>query len=136
MKRSYLALLCLLAAATAAWFLSSPIDSSTAQAKDKPPKEYRTMTGMLSAVDVPARSIIVSNADVNRKFDVAADAEILRNGAPCSLEQLKKGNVAAVSYIVETGKKVAHRIVAQATAPVPQGHGKQETRPAAESSAR
>lgn len=137
MKRSYLALLCLLAAAVAAWLLSSPIDSSTAQAMGKPPKEYKTMTGMLSLVDAPARSIIVSNATTNRKFEVAAGAEIIRNGAPCALERLKKGNAASIYYSVEVGKKIAYRVIAQEATPAPPpGHGKQETRPIEESSER
>lgn len=137
MKRSCLALLCLLAAAVAAWLLSSPIDSPTAQAKDKPPKDYKTMTGMLTLVDAPARSIIVSNATVNRKFDVAANAEIIRNGAPCALERLKKGNAASIYYSVEGGKKIAHRVIAQEAAPAPpSAHGKQETRPVEESAER
>ncbi len=134
MKRTTVILLIILAAAAVAWLSSSPGDSTTVLLGAKPPKEYKKMSGVLTSVDARGRAVVVSNANLNRRFEVDPAAEILLNGEACALADLRRGNDASVFYSVEGKVKLAHRIVAQADAPRAHSRGKPQTRPAQDSS--
>jgi hypothetical protein len=133
MKKPSAMLMCLLAAAVVAWFMSSPGDSSTSLLQAKPEKKCKIMSGVLASVDAPTRSILIKNGNVNRKFEVDLEADILQNGAVCALAELQKGSAASVVYSTEGKIKVAHRVIVRTDPARPSGSTKQKEHPVSES---